>query len=294
MTIVIIYNNSHSFEVVRMYSTSLKFLTAAITASIPFVASAQYLPQPDGYDILHQTAQVLPRPYEFAILGVKPGMPIAEALALIEEHLGKELSPVGGTLQVTSPEGVAFRTELRVGYETPGIDFFLRNQSQQPFDSIKIDVSTPTSGSVVTAIQREVRVAASDGPDGAALLAQLEGLYGQPSDHPGGSLGQKWRWAMDRAFEPIAMPDDYNPVVFQACSHSLPSSGRYAYRLDLSLGESRNCGVSYVAEHIPQGETITMNFRLIDYNLLVQDHLATNAQIDEKLNADTQPSDMKL
>lgn len=255
---------------------------------------AQTLPQPDGYDTLVETAPVDPRPYDFTILGVKPGMPIEDALALVEEHLGKELSPVGGTLQVTSPDGTVFRTELRVGYETPGISFFLRNQSQEPFDNIKIDVSTPATGSVVTAIQREVRVSASDGPDGAALQAQLEDLYGPPSDLPGGSLGQKWRWAQDLSFAPIPMPEPYDPYSYQACNHSLPNDGRYAYQLNPALGEGRKCGVSYTAEHLPKGDTITMNFRLIDHNLVVQDHDAANAQIDGKLNADTQPSDMKL
>ena len=46
--------------------------------------------------------------------------------------------------------------------------------------------------------------------------------------------------------------------------------------------------------NLPKGDTITMNFRLIDHNLVVQDHEAANAQIDGKLNAETQPSDMKL
>jgi len=255
---------------------------------------AQTLPQPDGYDTLTETAPVAPRPYEFSVLGIKPGMPIEDALALIEEHLGKELSPVGGTLQVTSPDGTVFRTDLRVGYETPGISFFLRNQSQDPFDNIKIDVSTPATGSVVTAIQREVRVSASDGPDGAALQAQLEGLYGSPSDLPGGSRGQKWRWAQDLRFATIPMPEPYDQIAHQACAHGLPNDGRYTYQLNPALGEGRRCGVSYVAEHLPKGDTITMNFRLIDHNLVVQDHDAANAQIDGKLNAETQPSDMKL
>lgn len=53
--------------------------------------------------------------------------------------------------------------------------------------------------------------------------------------------------------------------------------------------------MSYVAEYRTKGtETITMTFRLIDYNLMVQDRTAARPQIDGTLDAATQPSDMKL
>lgn len=65
----------------------LSFLVAA-------AADAQSLTQQAGYDAFQQTVTIEPRPYEFEILGVKPGMPINDAVRLIEEHLGKELSPL--------------------------------------------------------------------------------------------------------------------------------------------------------------------------------------------------------
>lgn len=93
----------------------LTFLAAA-------AAGAQSLSQQPGYDAFQHAFAVEPRSYEFEILGVKPGMPIDEAVRLIEEHLGKELSPLDGTLQISSPDGRTFRTELRLGYETPGVN----------------------------------------------------------------------------------------------------------------------------------------------------------------------------
>lgn len=261
----------------------------------PNVVIAQSLPQPDGFETLEITAPADVRPYDFAILGVKPGMAIADALALIEDHLGKELVPVEGTLQVTSPDGKMLRTQLRVGYVTPGIDFHLRNQSNEPYDSIEIDVSTQAIGSVVTAIRREVRMSTTDGPDAAALIAQLEELYGPPSDLPSGSLGRKWRWALDQDHAPIPMPESYNQLADEACAFGLPDDGRYNYRLNPELGEERNCGMSYTAEHLTNGAaTITMSFRMIDYSLMVQDHEAATPQIDKALEVETQPSDMKL
>lgn len=276
-----------------MRCRSMLFFFALLGLAAPVVA--QSLPQPDGYDTLTETQPASVRPYDFAILGVKPGMPIGEAVALIEAHLGQELSPVEGTLQVESPAGKVFRTKLRVGYVTPGIDFFLRNQSNEPYDSIEIDVSTLAIGSVVTAIRREVRMSAADGPDAAALIAQLEGLYGPPSDLPSGSLGRKWRWALNRDYASIPMPESYNQLADEVCAFGLPDDGRYNYRLDPELGEGRNCGMSYTAEHLTNGATaITMNFRMVDYNLMVQDHEAATPQIDKALEVETQPSDMKL
>jgi hypothetical protein len=260
-------------------------------AVLPSVTIAQSLPQPDGYDALATTAPAATRPYGFAILGVKPGMTIADALVLIEAHLGKELLPVGGTLQITSPDGKAFRTELRVGYETPSIDFFLRNQSQDPFDNIMIDVSTPAIGSVVTSIRREVRVPAGEGPDGAGLRAQLEGLYGAPSEIRVGE--SRWVWAEDLDYAPIPLPADAS-AYHLACDPGLPTDGRYSYQQNDTLDGPRKCGVTSTAVHRPGGATITMDFRLTDYNLIEADRAAANAQIDGKLSGDTQPADMKL
>lgn len=257
-------------------------------------AFAQLLPQPDGYDTLNPIVSVAPAPYDFAILGMKPGMSIEEALNIAEQHLGEQLLPVGGTLQVTSPAGKAFRTELRVGYKTPGIDFFLRNQSAEPYDSIQIDVSTPATGSVVTAIRREVRVPANEGSDAAGLRAQLEGLYGPPSEIPTPLPNPSWIWALDLDYTPIPLPEPYDPAAYSPCNRGLPSEGRYEYRLNEQLAGDRKCGAVFTARHDANGDTITMWFKLIDYNLVIQDHDAANAQIDEKLNATAEPSDMKL
>ncbi|MFP1645441.1 hypothetical protein [Pontitalea aquivivens] len=94
-----------------------------------------------------------------------------------------------------------------------------------------------------------------------------------------------------------ADPDAREPTdpFFEACAHGLPSEGRFDYRIAPVLGEERKCGMSYVAEYRTKGtETITMTFRLIDYNLMVQDRTAARPQIDGTLDAATQPSDMKL
>ncbi len=69
----------------------------------------------------------------------------------------------------------------------------------------------------------------------------------------------------------------------------------YSYRLDPELGEGRNCGMSCWAEHLTNGAaTITMSFRMVDYDLMVQDREAATPQIDTALDVETQPSDMKL
>lgn len=268
--------------------------SASWLMAVPSAIVAQSLPQPEGYDALTTIAPAAVSPYDFAILGVKPGMAIEDALALIETHLSKELLPVGGTLQVTSPEGKTFRSELRVSYETPGIDYFLRNQSQEPYDSVTIDVSTPAIGSVVTAIRREVRVSASEGPDMASLNAQRVGLYGPHSDLPD-AFGEMWRWALDRDYAPIPMPEPYNRLSYQACAYDLPSDGRFSYGAAPALCDDRNCGMSYTAEYSTKGAVaITMNFRLIDYNLIVQDREAAMRLIDETLNTEIEPADMDL
>lgn len=264
----------------------LTFLAAA-------AAGAQSLPQQPGYDAFQHAVVVEPRPYEFEILGVKPGMPIDEAVRLIEEHLGKELSPLDGTLQISSPDGRTFRTELRLGYETPGITFFLRNQDDQPFDSLELDVSTPASGSVVTAVRREVRLSASDGPDGASLLAQLEDLYGEPSETKVSPGTNSWLWATDMDYSAIPFVGG-GPEPRYACVRGLPDNGRYSYEAPFLTGGPNNCGATFGVSHRTSATTVTLNFRLTDYKLVDQDREAANSQVDEKLSATAAPSDMKL
>lgn len=294
MTTVTIYNNSHS-ECEMPCNRLLAALLSAMVAIglVPSGASAQSLPQPSGYDSFVVTAPAEPRPYEFAILGVKPGMPIEEALALIENHLGKELASVEGTLQITSSDGRAFKTQLRIGYETPGIDFFLRNQSVEHFDSIEIDVSTPASGSVVTAIRREVRMSASDGSDAASLLAQLAGLHGTPSETDEAPGQLTWLWAQDLTYTAIG-PVGGGNVPEYACVFGMPENGQYSYEPPFLSNGPNNCGVTYRVSHRSNGDTVTLRFWLTDYNLVDQDREAANAQIDEKLNAKPQASDIKL
>lgn len=254
---------------------------------------SQSLPQPDGYDSFVVTAPAEVRPYELAVLGVKPGMPIEEALAVIEGHLGKEMVPLDGTLQITSPEGRAFKTQLRIGYETPGIDFFLRNQSVEPFDSVEIDVSTPATGSVVTAIRREVRMSASDGSDAASLLAQLQAVHGAPTESATGAGDYTWLWVQDLDYTPIGPVGAVNEPVY-ACDLGLPDNGRYSYDPPFLPNGPNTCGVTYRVNHSSNGDTVTLRFWLTDYNLVEQDRKAANTQINEKLNTQSQASDIKL
>ena len=101
-------------------------------------------------------------------------------------------------------------------------------------------------------------------------------------------------WALDLDYTPIPLPEPYDPAAYSACVRGLPSEGRYEYRLNDQLAGDRKCGAIFTARHDAKGDTITMWFKLIDYNLVVQDHDAANAQIDEKLKAAAEPSDMKL
>ena len=220
-------------------------------------------------------------------------MPIDDALAVIEAHLSKELAPLDGTLKITSPDGREFKTQLRIGYETPGIDFFLRNQSVEPFDSVEIDVSTPASGSVVTAIRREVRMSASDGSDAASLLAQLETVHGAPTESATGAGDYTWLWVQDLAYAPIGPVGTVNEPAY-ACDLGLPDNGRYSYDPPFLRNGPNTCGVTYRVKHRSNGDTVTLKFWLTDYNLVEQDRNAANAQIEEKLNAQPQASEIKL
>ncbi|RDD72759.1 hypothetical protein [Paracoccus versutus] len=174
---------------------------------------------------------------------------------------------------------------------TSSITFFLRNQDDQPFDSVELDISTPASGSVVTAVRREVRLSASDGPDGASLRAQLEGLYGAPSEVETGE--SSWLWATDLDYNTIPfVGDSLEPR--RACVLGLPDNGRYSYEPPLQPEGPNNCGAIYSVRHRASGTMVTLNFRMTDYKLVEQDLEAANSQVDEKLNATAAPSDMKL
>ena len=268
------------------------FYVASLLAIMATPGVSQSLPQPAGNDSLVTTMSAEHRPYGFAVLGVKPGMPIAQALDLIEDHLGNPLAPIDGTLQITGPDGKAFRTELRLGYETPGIDFFVRNQSQDPFDSIQIDVSTPASGSVVTAIRREVRLSVSDASDASSFLAQLDGLHGVQTETETAPGKHSWLWALDLGYK--AIPPVGGIVPEYACPVGMPENGRYSYEPPFLSDGPNNCGATYRVTHRSDGNTVTLTFWLTDHLLVAEDRNAANSQIDQKLNTAAKPSDIKL
>lgn len=263
---------------------------ASMAAFGPCVASAE---QPEGYDTLQDKAGTLPaRSYDYAILGIKPGMNGEEAAKRLSEHLGKPMQPTSGVLQVKAPNDAGFRSQMVIGYVTPGIGPTVR-MSARPYEEITLDLSTPALGSVVTGIHRTWRIVGDEAPAQGAFFAQIAETYGAPHMTGGKGAGvNEYLYMLSPEGAPVTGPitvtdanGNSSTAAYPCQDKAHPAEGTYRYRGGKGPETGAHCSVRFSVRYQGGAQDATLRFDLVDFDLMRRDEQAADPQIEQKLSA---------
>lgn len=147
-------------------------VVAAVTTFLPVVANAQ--------DRLTETLVPEPRPYPYAILDIQPGAEVMDAASMFGEQMMLILVPEQDALRVENGEGRAFALTFDQKLVTQGVGLHTR-MGRDPYAEITATLATKAMVGRVLRIQRTFREPNENLPEPAAILAQIEGLFGPPS-----------------------------------------------------------------------------------------------------------------
>ena len=279
---------------------ALALLAAAVAAPLAALAQDALVPLPAPEA----------RPYPYAVLDVQPGMLAAEARAVIEAELGAELEPQRRQVRVQARDGAAFEFtydgEMSVPNQSSGI-----GRPQEPFETVVMVLATDVLEGRVVKLWRKLHQPNAELPEPAALRAQLEGLYGPPSEVETqyDTTRLTWAWGEDGFIEDLAAveaatmehevePGEVREVSYWPCKSLTEADFAYSFSQLRHEPFNPGCVATYTVTYERGPETSTVTFALADHALGRAQREETDRQITEALTATpaapAEPSDMKL
>ena len=283
-------------------------------AAAALLGLATGLPAPLAAQTVFEPADVpLPRPYPYAILDIQPGAPSVEAQAMFEERMMLRMEPVEVRLRVGSPDGrreVAFAFPQRMA--TAGVGRAAR-RSRDPFAAVTTALATDALENRVLRIERSLQQPVGELPQPEALLAQLEDLYGPPSDTLSDARASIWTWAWG-GDGPIADlgaqesremdfdPDGPGGVEPRPMGYLPCDTGVSATKVDYDFAWPRaapagpGCTAVFEVTYEGRPDVARVTFALTDWALVRLNRAETDRQIVEMLTgeAPVEPSDLDL
>lgn len=259
-----------------MWNLPYSLPPAALAAALLLAQSAA------AFDMQKTVDAPAPPSYPFRILDAYPGMTVAEAQAAVASR-ELELSETGGTLTLRSPSGASISVDMPVAFGTVGYGHPMHHRDSLDAHYVRGDLTSPASGSVISTISRTMHSPAAETPAFGAVLAQLVGLYGEPSFADGSYA----IWKLD---------PQGNLLGDVSCSIHVSHEFRYLQPTNRDTNVA--CGVEF---RVSRGTHATLNgevgglsFTLIDHELMRRDAIAASEQLDAAMAADHEASDLDL
>lgn len=189
----------------RMKLVSLSLLL------MPFQAIAE--------DVLVAMVEPGERPYPYAIFDIQPGASSDDSRSVFEERMAIELVPQEAQIRVQSLNGQDFQMTFIDHMLTSGVDTNTRLRGDA-YGSVFLQLATEAMDRRIIAITRSIRTESDNLPEPAALRAQIEEQYGQPSQVKlnGPTMRLIYAWGAD-GFIP-----DFGTVAEQTIEHD-PGDG---------------------------------------------------------------------
>lgn len=254
-------------------------------------------------DRLVETITPEPRPYPYAILDIQPGALAADAVSMFGERMMLILVPEQVALRVENGEGRAFAMTFDQKLVTQGVGLNTR-LGRGPYADMQVMLATEAMGGRVLRIQRTFREPNENLPQPAAILAQLEGLYGPPSQRTGS--GAVWAWGEDgfipdldaQPIQEIVTTDRNNTrriTQYQPCV-GYNENGEYRFRQHRTTPIAPGCVALFGFGYDGGAELSTVSFSLTDFDLIRQHVAEVDRQIIEALTSEgaVAPSDLDL
>lgn len=254
-----------------------------------------------GAQELENTITPPERPYPYQILDLMPGVTADEAIAHYQGRMDIEMVPEVMSISVQAPNGRTFAFDFPQRYMTAGVGINTRMGSQ-PYSEIQLDLATEVMGGRVVGITRQMRAPAGELPDAAALQAQLEELYGPPSQiSTDAGYSMIYAWGEDGfisdldAQEERVIEWDAGTAMrthhYRLCAdHADKSYNFQQFRKPIKP----ECVAVFRVSVSDRPPNRSVSFSLFDYDLLRQSHSETDDQIKEYLLGEAEASDFDL
>lgn len=264
---------------------------------VPFQAVAE--------DALKTTVDPGDRPYPYAIFNIQPGDSPDDSKSIFEERMAIELVPQEVQIRVQSPNGQDFQTTFIDHMLTAGVDTNTRLRGDA-YGSVFLQLSTEAMDRRIIAITRSIRTESDNLPEPAALRAQIEEQYGQPSQVEVNGLTMRltYAWGADGFIPDLDTvaeqtiehdPGDGNTKTFRyrPCA---TAGGEVGYRFNELRRQPKmpGCVALYVVTYQGGSPMSEVHFAIYDYDLDRRHTAAVDAQIKSALSDSIEPSDMDL
>ncbi|WP_303704492.1 hypothetical protein [Celeribacter baekdonensis] len=255
-------------------------------------------------DSLAETLTPEPRPYPYAILDIQPGAEAIEASSMFGERMMLILVPEQVALRVENGEGRAFALTFDQKLVTQGVGLHTR-MGRDPYAEVNATLATEAMGGRVLRIQRTFREPNENLSEPAAILAQLERLYGPPSRRT--SEGATWAWGED-GFIPdldgqplheittVSQFGSRKTIQYRRCSTGFSADAEYRFRQHRETPIMPGCTALFNFNYRGGAQLSTVSFSLTDFDLIRQHVAEVDRQILEALTtgAPVAPADMDL
>lgn len=264
---------------------------------VPFQAIAE--------DVLEATVDPGDRPYPYAIFNVQPGDSPDDNQTIFEERMAIELVPQEVQIRVQSPNGQDFQTTFIDHMLTAGVDTNTRLRGDA-YGSVFLQLATEAMDRRIIAITRSIRTESDNIPEPAALRAQIEERYGQPSriEVNGPTIRLTYAWGIDGFITDLDTvteqtiehdPGDGNTKTFRyrPCA---TAGGEVGYRFNELRRQPKmpGCVALYVVTYKGGSPMSEVHFAIYDYDLDRRHTAAVDAQIKSALSDNVEASDMDL
>ncbi|WP_341365431.1 hypothetical protein [Yoonia sp. BS5-3] len=285
-----------------MIRTSLTLGFVLTSLAIPAFAENELtpLPAPEA------------RPYPYEILGLQPGDPLDDILAVYAERSDAAPTSESEVLRVQSPDGAVFEFTYqqfsRIG--DVGVHGRLANAEQ---DQVTATLSSDVMEQRPMAIHRSMRQPSETLPEPLELKAQIEGLYGPPSrvEIDGRTMTLTYAWSTEGFIPDL---DAFGTLKheetdtfggrerttiseYELCGNARHYRNDVSYRFEYPRDEEikTGCLATFTVTYRGEPGSTLIGFSLVDYELGRQHMAELDRQIVEALaGEEVEASDMDL
>lgn len=249
------------------------------------------------------------RPYPYEILGLQPGDPLDDVLAVYAERSDAAPTSESEVLRVQSPDGHVFefthQLYSRIG--DVGVNGRLAKMDQ---DQITARLSSDVMEQRPMAIHRSIRQPSDQLPEPLELKAQIEETYGQPSrvEINGRDMKLTYAWSTegfipDLAALPPAIHTEttasgsVRQTEYELCGNAQHYRNDVSYRFAYPRDEDikPGCLATFTVTYRGEPGSTVIGLSLVDYELGRIHMVELDRQIVEALSGeDVEASDMDL
>ena len=285
-----------------MIRTSLTLGFVLTSLAIPAFAENELtpLPAPEA------------RPYPYEILGLQPGDPLDDVLAVYAERSDAAPTSESEVLRVQSPDGAVFEFTYqqfsRIG--DVGVHGRLANAEQ---DQVTATLSSDVMEQRPMAIHRSMRQPNETLPEPLELKAQIEGLYGPPSrvEIDGRTMTLTYAWSTEgfipdldavgtlthEETDTFGGRERTTISEYELCGNARHYRNDVSYRFEYPRDEEikTGCLATFTVTYRGEPGSTLIGFSLVDYELGRRHMADLDRQIVEALTGEeVEASDMDL